>query len=94
MRLTSAEGKALATATPGVRETTSAPASEDTPAATVSELRPVGRRRRGSIWRRTAAGPENSSPRNCAEGSVTEMLPAARYLFGVAAFKYYKMQMS
>ena len=79
---------------PGPGETTSVPVSEDTQAATVSELRPVGRRRRGSIWRRTAAGQGSSSPRNCAEGSVTEMLPAARYLFGVAAFKYYKMQMS
>ena len=80
VKLPSAGERGPAAVPPEVRETTNVPASEDTPAATVSELPPVGRRRRGSIWRRTAAGPGSLSLRKCAEESVTEMLHAARYL--------------
>ena len=88
VRPPSAGEKGPAAAPPEARETTNVPASEDTPAATVSELPPVGRRRRGSIWKRTAAGPGSLSLRKCAEGSVTEMLHAARYLNILARLDY------
>ena len=80
-------GRGPAAVLPGPRETTSVPVSEDTPAATVSELQPVGRRRRGSILRRTAAGPGSLSHRKCAEDSVMETLPAARYLLVASSTK-------
>ena len=80
VRPPSAGEKGPAAAPPEARETTNVPAREDTQAATVSELPPVGRRRRGSIWRRTAAGPGSLSHRRCAEDSVMETLTAARYL--------------
>ena len=66
VRLTSAGERGPDTVQAGAGGITNVPASEDTPADTARELRHVGRRRAGSILRRTAAGPGSWSIRSCA----------------------------
>ena len=92
VRPTSVGERGPVTVQGGAAGITNVPASEDTPADTARELRPAGRRRAGSIWRRTAAGPGSWSIRSCAGVSAMGTPLVARYSDLEHFCRFYKMR--